>query len=57
MQMRRARGQRDDVLMPAVQIGDDHDYLRLVPDEPRGGSPQYLLAELRSGGYLPRGGS
>jgi hypothetical protein len=33
--------------MAAAQIGDDHDYLRLVPDEPTGGSPQYLLAELR----------
>lgn len=45
--MCRARGQRDDVLMAAAQIGDDHDYLRLVPEEPTGGSPKYLLAELR----------
>jgi hypothetical protein len=33
--------------MAAVQIGADHDCLRLVPDGSADGSPQYLLAELR----------
>jgi hypothetical protein len=34
--------------MAPVQIGaDSHDFLRLVPEEPTDGSPEYVMAELR----------